>query len=238
MDNLTKLFESLDEKVFTADLKKSIETQFNEAVEIKATDIANSRIEKEIDSLNEKSEQHIELLNTKAAEYIEIKEAEMLDSVDKYLERVVEEFIAESKEALDESVKNEKADMIIEAFESMLTATGVQVSRIVEAKKEDDVETKLQKSIEKYDSLVEENIELKALNDKLIKMGVISEMKEGLSIVESEKFEKLAEMVEFTKDKSYAEKLETIKESVKGSQTEEPSLNEDSKDEPVWKRYC
>ena len=33
---LNKLFESLDAKVFTPELKESLEAQFNEAVEIKA----------------------------------------------------------------------------------------------------------------------------------------------------------------------------------------------------------
>jgi Asp-tRNA(Asn)/Glu-tRNA(Gln) amidotransferase C subunit len=48
-------------------------------------------------------------------------------------------------------------------------------------------------------------------------MGIIAEMKEGLSIVEAEKFEKLANLVEFTKDEAFAEKLTVIKESVIGA---------------------
>ena len=147
---LDKLFESLDEKVFTAELKQSLQEKFDDAVEVKASVIAESRIEEEIDSLNEKSEKHIEFLNEKAEEYVEMKQAEMLESLDKYLERIVDEFVAEAKESLDESVKNEKADMIIEAFDSMLVATGVKVASIVEAKQESEVDNKLQESVEKY----------------------------------------------------------------------------------------
>lgn len=218
---LEKLFESLDSKVFTPELKESLEAQFNEAVEIKAQGIAEAKIEEQIESLNEKSEQHIEFLSEKAEEYVKVKQTEMLESLDKFLDRVVEEFVQEAKESLDESVKSEKADMIIEAFDSMLTATGVTVAKIVEAKDaeaiDESLSAKLEESIKKYDAVVEEAIALKEENDTLIKLGVISEMKEGLSIVESEKFVKLAGLVEFTKDTSYTEKLETIKESVKGA---------------------
>lgn len=235
---LDKLFESLDEKVFTAELKQSLQEKFDDAVEVKASVIAESRIEEEIDSLNEKSEKHIEFLNEKAEEYVEMKQAEMLESLDKYLERIVDEFVAEAKESLDESVKNEKADMIIEAFDSMLVATGVKVASIVEAKQESEVDNKLQESVEKYDALVEEVIALKQENDRLLQMGVIAEMVEDLSLVEAEKFKKLANLVDFSRDEKYAEKLEQIKESIKGSATEE-KLEESTKEEtssekPVW----
>lgn len=237
--DLGKLFESLDEKVFTPELKESLETQFNEAVETKATIIAEARVEEQIEQLNEKSEEHIEFLNEKAEEFVELQKQEMVEAVDKYLERVVDDFMNEAQESLDESVKSEKADMIIEAFDSMLVATGVEVSKIVESKDESSVEKQLSESVEKYDSLVEENINLKAENEKLIKMGIISEMKEGLSLVESEKFEKLADLVEFSSDDKFMEKLETIKESVKGAvedKQDKKDLNEAEQEgqKPVW----
>lgn len=239
---LEKLFESLDSKVFTPELKESLEAQFNEAVEIKAQSIAEAKIEEQIEALNEKSEKHIEFLSEKSEEYVKMKQDEMLESLDKFLDRVVEEFVQEAKESLDESIKSEKADMIIEAFDSMLVATGVTVAKIVEAKDNESVDesvsAKLEESVKKYDALVGEIIALKEENETLVKMGVISEMKEGLSIVESEKFEKLAELVEFTKDEKYAEKLATIKESVKGAvESKDNKIDESTEKQaakPVW----
>ena len=236
---LEKLFESLDEKVFTPELKKALEAQFNEAVETKAESIAEAKIEEEIDSLNEKAEQHVEFLNKKSEEYIAMKQTEMVESLDKYLERVVDKFVAEAKDLLAESVKSEKADMIIEAFDAMLVATGVQVAKIVEAKDETAIETKLAENTAKYDALVEENIALSEENKKLIKMGVISELKEGLSLVEAEKFEKLAELVEFSKSGEFLTKLTTIKESVKGTADKSESLKvagltEEHANAPIW----
>lgn len=229
--DISKLFESLDAKVFTPELRESLETQFNEAVEIKSA----LMVQEKIAELEAKEVELIESLTEKAEEFKEIQKAEMVDALDKYLERVVEEFIAESKDALTESIKMEKADMIIEAFDAMLVAGGVEVSRIVEAKDSTDLDAKLEESVSKNDALVEEIISLKAENDSLLKAGVIAEMKEGLSLLESEKFEKLAALVEFTKDEIYAEKLQTIKESVKGAVEKEEiqDINE-SAGKPAW----
>ena len=224
---IEKLFESLDKKVFTDELKEGLLTSFNEAVEAKVQD--------EIETLSEKSEAHIDLLSEKAEEFKEMlaeetqaKEEALLEQVDAYLEKIVEEFVAEAEEQLDANLVNEKADLMIEAFDSMLVAGGVEVQKIVEAKEETEAEHKLEESTEKYDALVEENIKLERENETLIQMGVINEMKDGLSMVEAEKFEELAAIVEFEKSEAYADKLNLIKENVKsgvGEKTDEV-LNE------------
>lgn len=227
---LEKLFESLDEKVFTDELKESLTTSFNEAVDAKTDEKVEELIEAKIEELSEKAEEYKEVLAEEAKE----KEAALMEQVDTYLEKVVEDFVTEAEESLAESLKNEKADLMIESFDAHIIACGVDVKSIVEAKDESEAEFKLAESIEKYDTLIEANIELEKENADLLKMGVISEMKEGMSIVEAEKFAKLAEIVEFSKDKEYAEKLETLKESLKGAKIDEvvvidESLTEDAK---------
>jgi len=169
--SLNKLFESLDDKVFTSDLKESLNAKFNEAVDKKSVEIADEKIEEKVEELNEKAEEHIEFLNEKAEEYIEVKKGEMLEALDKYLDRVVDEFVDSEKETLAESAKSEKADMIIEAVEAMLTATGVEIANIVEAKDNASVENELQESTDKYDTLVEENINLKDRKRKPFENG-------------------------------------------------------------------
>lgn len=228
---LEKIFESLDEKVFTAELKESLQTQFDDAVNEKAQQIADERLEEEVAKLNEKSEEHIEELNEKAEQYIAEKKEEMVEALDKYLDRVVEEFVTEAQDSINESTKNEKAEMVLEALKSFTIAVGVDIATIQEAKDSESTEAKLAESVEKYDSLVEEVIALKEENENLIKMGAIAELSEGLSIVEAEKFKKLADLVEFSKDEAFVEKLETIKESVKSTKSTE--IAEENLDESV-----
>lgn len=215
--SITKMFESLDDKVFTDDLKESLEVQFNEAVELKAKEIAEERILVLEEKAQEFEVTKTQMLEEKAQEFIEMKMVEIGETVEKYLNRIVEDFITESKESLEKSIKSEKADMIVEAFDSLMVATGVELSRIVEAKENSEDSAKLEDTIKKYDSLMEENLSLQAENDKLVKLGIITEMKEGLSLLESEKFEKAANTIEFTRDPSYIEKLEILKESILGN---------------------
>ena len=216
-DKISSLFESLDDKVFTADLKESLEIQFNEAVELKVQELVEAKTLALEEKAEEYAEMKVEMIEEKAEEFVEKKMQELSESVERYLDRIIEDFINESKEKLEESIKSEQSEMIIEAFDSLLVATGVELSKIVEAKEENDEKSKLEESIKKYDNLVEENISLKEENDKLVKLGIINEMKEGLSLLESEKFEKAASIVDFSRDNSYVNKLEIIKESILGT---------------------
>ena len=231
--SITRLFESLDDKVFTDELKESLEVQFNEAVELKAKEIAEERILVLEEKAQEFEATKTQMLEEKAQEFIEMKMVEIGETVEKYLNRIVEDFVTESKDKLEESIKSEKADMIVEAFDSLMVATGVELSRIVEAKEDSEDSAKLEESIKKYDSLMEENLTLKAENDKLIKLGIINEMKEGLSLLESEKFEKAASTIEYTRDSSYTEKLEILKESILGNVEVKKEEKEDEKEEKI-----
>jgi len=206
-----KLLSSLDEKVFTSDLKESLETQFNEAVELKSMTIAADKIEEKTVELEEKAEEYNAILEQESKE----KEDSLLEQVDAYLEKVVEDFIVEAQDSLDESIKSEKADMIIESMDAMIVATGVDIAQITEAIDNSDPENKLAESIEKYDAIVEENIALEKTNAKLLKMGIVAELKEGMNVIDAEKFAKLADLVEFSDSTNYLDKLDTIKESVK-----------------------
>lgn len=206
---LKQLLESLDKEVYTDEMLESIQMQFNEAVISKAKELAEEFI---TESLETKTVE----LEEKAKEYIAESIKEINESLELFMDKVVEEFIAESKSKLDESLKSAKADMIIEAYEAMIVAGSLNVAKIVESKDESSVEAKLAENMDKYNKLMVEHLELKKEKDTLIKTGVIMEMKEGLSLVESKKFERLAEMVPFTQDEKFIERLEVIKESVGG----------------------
>ena len=234
---LETLLESLDKDVFSAEMVEALVVQFNEAVETKAKEIADAELTEAIETavnealeakekeLEEKAEGYIlealeakeKELEEKAEAYNDAKLAEINESLDLYLGKVVDEFILESKDRMNESLKAEKADMIIESFEAMITMGAVDVMKIAEAKDLSYADAKLSESVTKYDDLMTNYLSLQKDNETLAKLGVINEMKEGLSLVESKKFETLASLVPFSKSDKYAEDLEVIKESVKGS---------------------
>lgn len=222
---LEKLLESLDKEIFSEELVESLKIQFNEAVDSKAKEIADIAIEEKEKELTENAEKYIAEaveLKTKdveanAEKFLAEQTEEMKKDLDIFLDKVVQEFISESEIKLNESLKSEKADMMIEAFESMVIAGSLELVRIAEAKDSTEAETKLAESITKFDALMVENLEMKKQIDELSKTGIISDMKVGLSLVEAKKFETMASMIPFSKDEKYTEQLEVIKESVKGT---------------------
>lgn len=224
---MTQFNESVELKakeIADVELTDAVEKALAEAKE--AHDIAlQEALEAKEKELDEKADSYIaesleakeKELEEKADSYIEAKLGEINESLDLFLGKVVEEFIIESKDKLNESLKAEKADMIIESFEAMLTMGAVDVMKIAEAKDESYADSKLAESITKYDELMSDYLSLKKDNENLAKTGIITEMKSGLSLVESKKFETLANMIPFTRDEKYAQELEVIRESVKGA---------------------
>lgn len=211
-----KLFESLDEKIFTPELKQSLTEKFEEAVqakaEITAQILADELSESKIDELDEKAEQYgAYLLEESQAKIDEFKDS-ITEKLEDYMDLVVQEFVSEAKESLSESLKSEKADMLIEAFDSMLISGGVDFTTIMGAK-EDLQES--QSSSDRVDHLVEEIIQLKEEREELLRMGLIAELSEGLTLVQAQRFQRLASIVEFTTGPEFSDKLETLLEGIK-----------------------
>lgn len=229
---LETLFEAIDKEILTPELKSDLESSFNEAVETKAKEQAEVLLEAEKSRLEEAANEYAEKI-------IAEKSAELAESVESYLDRVTSEFIAESKASMNESIANSNAELIIEAFQAAMISAGVSIAKIEEAKDESMVESALEDKTAKYDAAIEEILEKSKQIEELTKTGIILEMCEGLSLVESDKFKKLADQISYEKNDSYLAKLEVIKESVKGSKEEisKPIVESVKDSEPSWKRF-
>lgn len=227
MEEILKQINSdiLTESV-VAELKQAFETAVNEKVEEFKKQELVSETEKILDTYDAKFEEFkTELNESKEKEVEEYKES-LVEALDGYLEIVVEEFLKENKIAIETEIEAEKSKAIVEAFETILVTAGVDVARIVEAKKEAEVEDEINegKQVEeleaRFNKVLDENKALRAKNDEMLKLGLKSELSEGLSMVQKDKFMKLAEIVEMDSDKAkYLKKLEAIRESVMGEES-------------------
>lgn len=214
---IQRIFESLDSAVFTPELKNTLSEKFDSAVEeralIKAQVIADELLESKIDDLDEKATAYGEyLLNESVAKQDAFKQ-DITEKLTEYMDLVVKEFVADAKGALDESLKSEQSDMLIEAFDSLLIAGGVEIAQIVEAKEAKELNESAVTS-DRVNKLVEEVIQLKEANTELLKMGIIKELSEGLTLVQADRFARLAKMVDFQGTEQCVEKLETLLESM------------------------
>ncbi len=205
--------EQILEKLDVADeTKVALQESFDAAVLTEAVRLAES-----------KEEEYEEYM---LSEMTDMKN-ELEDTLDAYLEKVVEQFVEDNTFSIDESIKSEKYEAVLEGFNSLMVATGVEIAQIAEAKEEGSEVANLTESAEEAeelaDNLMEEVIELKVRNAELLKTGLVKESMEDMTAVQKDSFLKLASVVEFDDNNpsDFITKMDTIVESVKGTKVVE-----------------
>ena len=208
---LEPMFEAMDiEDAQKVELQETFET----AVVKKTTELMEEYVETQVN----------ERVETLEEEYKEKVEG-LTESLDGYLDQVVEDFVAENAPVYDNQIEDAKATKLLEMFDTMLTVAGVEMLKINEEKEEEedeeDAEKKVKDAEDKVDEMAEKLVAARREADKYLKAGVIKEIAEGLTVLESAKFEKLAEMVSFDRNPAYINKLEAIKETILDNRTED-----------------
>ena len=159
---------------------------------------------------------------TKLKEDTETHKAELVEKVDSYLNYVVEEWMQENKIAIERGIKGEIAEDFIGGLKKLFEDHYIDVPdekyNVLEdqASKIEDLEKKLNEEIEK-------NVKLNKDNGELKKEEIIAKSSEDLTDVEAEKFNKLAEEVEYSSEEDFTTKVKTIKESYFGKKEEAKS---------------
>ena len=152
---------------------------------------------------------------TKLKENTESHKAEMVEKVDSYLNYVVEEWMKENQIAIERGIKGEIAEDFIGGLKKLFEDHYIDVPdekyNVLEdqASKIEELEKKLNESIEK-------NVELNKANGELKRQDIIDETSEDLADTAKEKFNKLAEEVEYSNEDDFRTKVSTIKESYFG----------------------
>ena len=158
----------------------------------------------------------------KLKEESEKAKGELVEKVDSYLAYVVEEWMKENELALERGIKGEIAEDFIGGLKKLFEDHYIDVPdekyNVLEdqASKIEDLEKKLNEEIEK-------NVELNKSNGELKKEEIIKKSSEDLTDVQAEKFNKLAEEVEYSNEEDFTSKVKTIKESYFGAKEEAKS---------------
>ena len=140
---------------------------------------------------------------------------ELVEKVDSYLAYVVEEWMKENELALERGIKGEIAEDFISGLKKLFEDHYIDVPdekyNVLEdqSSKIEELEKKLNESIEK-------NVELSKENGEHKRQNIIDEASEDLADTQKEKFNKLAEEVEYSNEEDFKTKVATIKESYFG----------------------
>ena len=155
----------------------------------------------------------------KLKEEIEVKKAELVEKVDSYLNYVVEEWMKENSIAIERGIKGEIAEDFISGLKKLFEDHYIDVPDEKYNVLEDQA-NKIEELEKKLNEQVEKNVELNTANGEMKRQDIIDEASSDLADTAKEKFNKLAEEVEFSNEKDFRTKVATIKESYFGKKVE------------------
>ena len=171
----------------------------------------------------------------------------LVEQVDGYLGYIAEQWIAQNELALENGIKSEIVESFINGMKGLFEEHYVDVPA-----EKYDVLGEMESQISSLEAKLSEQLEANVAMTKQIaestRAKIVAEAAEGLSAVETEKFEALAEELSFESADSFSTKVKTIRESyftkqqtteVKSVVTDTPveTLTEEKKIDPAMARY-
>ena len=140
---------------------------------------------------------------------------ELVEKVDSYLSYVVEEWMKENELALERGIKGEIAEDFISGLKKLFEDHYIDVPDEKYNVLEDQA-SKIEELNKKLNESVAKNVELSKENGKYVRQSIIDEASKELAETQKEKFNKLAEEVDFKNEEDFRTKVSTIKESYFG----------------------
>ena len=216
--------EKKDEKAEEKEDKKEIdvkehvdalvagEDSLSEEFKTKAATVFEAAIKSKVKEIAEEMQADYD---KKLTEETSKSKDELVEKVDSYLAYVVEEWMKENELALERGIKGEIAEDFISGLKKLFEDHYIDVPdekyNVLEdqSSKIEELEKKLNESIEK-------NVELSKENGEHKRQNIIDEASEDLADTQKEKFNKLAEEVEYSNEEDFKTKVATIKESYFG----------------------
>ena len=217
-DSEEKKDEKKEEKEKEIDVKEHVDAlvagddSLSEEFKQKAATVFEAAIKSKVKEIAEEIEADY---NKKFEEETSKAKDELVEKVDSYLSYVVEEWMKENELALERGIKGEIAEDFISGLKKLFEDHYIDVPdekyNVLEdqASKIDELNKKLNESIEK-------NVELSKENSKYVRQSIIDEASKELAETQKEKFNKLAEEIDYTNEEDFKTKVSTIKESYFG----------------------
>ena len=145
-------------------------------------------------------------------EEIESVKTELAEKVDEYLSFATNKWAKDNALAIEHGIKTEMAESVLAGLKQVFSENFIDVP---EEKVDlvDEMTGQLDTMEKKLNSQIEENVTLTKEIGGYIKYGIVTELSDGLSVAQKEKFASLTDAVEFENEESFREKVKTIRES-------------------------
>ena len=183
--------------------------ELSEEFQEKARTIFETAIKSKVSEIKEEIQKEYE---KSLVEEVATLKSELTERLDAYLEYVSDEWVEENKLAVEAGLKTEMTESFLTGMKSLFEEHYVTIPE----DKYDVLNTMVEKLDEMEDKLNEQINKNVALNKKLSESTsdvIFAEVAEGLALSQKDKFQSLAENVEFESDDKYREKLVTLRNS-------------------------
>ena len=227
-------FKEVLGEAFTDDLQEELESKIESLIESKASILADQKIEEETLRLNDLCESYKNEIKEDAIKFVDGRLESLNSIIEKYIDKTVNSFISEHEDIFAVTEADYKNNFILDSLANACTMAGVSAQKIAESVENQNPEktisenNKMLKTLAAMQKLEEEKSNLLKENQKLIKMGIIAELKEGLEGEAAVKFERCANNVVFERSSRYINKLEYLKQAI----IDEAKLAEKCHEEP------
>ena len=210
--------ESEEEKKKEIDVKEHIDAlvagddSLSEEFKQKAATVFEAAIKSKVKEMAESMQADYD---KKLTEETSKSKDELVEKVDSYLAYVVEEWMKENELALERGIKGEIAEDFISGLKKLFEDHYIDVPdekyNVLE-----DQSSKIEELNKKLNESIEKNVELSKENGNFKRQDIIDEASKDLAETQKEKFNKLAEEVEYSNEEDFKTKVATIKESYFG----------------------
>ena len=213
---------------FSDDLNALVESEATLSEEFKAKTAVifeaavKSKLSEEIDRLETEYAEQL-------AEEVSTTKADLVEKVDSYLNYVVEQWMEDNKIAIQSGLRTEIAEGFMGKLKDVFTESYIAVpdSKI-------DLVDELAEANEELEAQVNEaTTKAMAISEELVSLkraAVIREASKDLAETQVEKLTSLAESVSFDNEKSFAQKVATLKESYFSKTKTAESIVEDTEE--------
>ena len=172
-----------------------------------------------------------ESMEAKLAEQTEAMLGELTAKLDGYLDYMVQEWVEDNKVAVENGLKNEILEGFVGGLQTLFAEHYIEIPE-EKYNVVDEQAKEIEGLKEQLDTEMTKNIEVKTALAEMTAEKIFSDVVEGLTMTQTEKLKTLAEGVEFETAETYAEKLNTLKETYFPSEAEkEEVIAESAKEE-------
>lgn len=189
------------------DLDAAFDSDLSEEFKEKATNIFEAAVAAQV-AIAESELQ--EAFETRLAEEIETITAELTEGINTYITHIAEEWMESNSVAIESSLRADIMESFIEGLKGLFAEHYIDIPE-----EKIDVVDELANEVEtlkaQLNATMAENIEYSNMIKNFERDVIVSEVAEGLTLIQAEKLFSLAEGVDFADEESFRAKLQDVK---------------------------